>query len=134
MARGRGKGLRRWHAMAVSGNRMGTLCVFAGDKPGNSLLQTPLRNQPSAPGSVLRPSREDGVAPRIEIQRHYFGKPIPAQIEALAPAEALEEVQLLVGHFEQLAVELAVERCIREQKDRRTGVHDAVCVFPKIVG
>src|ERR1700733_4031646 len=120
--------------MPVSGNRMGALCVFAGDKPGNSLLQTPLRNQPSASGSVLRPSREDGVAPRIEVQRDAFGKPIPAQIEGLALAEAFEEVQLLVGHLEQLAVELAVERCVREQKDRSAGVHDAVCVFAKIVG
>ena len=41
---------------------------------------------------------------------------------------------MLVGHLEQLAVELAIERCIREQKDRGAGVDDAVGVFPKIVG
>ncbi len=92
-----------------------------------------LLDQLCAAGTVLGFGGELGIAALVEVQGDDFGQSVPAYIQGLALLQAFEKIKLLLAELEQLAVELPVERGIRQEQERRAGVHDGIRVLAQVV-
>src|SRR5580692_380080 len=103
-------------------------------KAFNAFGEAVLLNQLRPPYLVFWLGGELGIAAFVEIESHNLGEPVAPHIQALPLFHPFEEVQLMTGELEELAVVLAIERRIGKKEKRCAGVHDAVGVFAQVVG
>src|SRR5271156_1310536 len=82
---------------------------------------------------VLRSGRKLRITSCVKVEGDDLRDPITPHIQPLTRAEALEQIQLLFAQLEQLSIELAAERRVREEQERGTRVHNRVRVLAEIV-
>src|ERR1700729_4086313 len=103
-------------------------------KPGDAVSESVLFDQLPPSDPILWLGRERCVASAVKVERDDLRQAVASHVQTLAILQALEESNLLIVHFEELSVSLAVEGCVLEKQEGCAGVDDAVRVSSEVVG